>query len=113
MPGTEEGPPSVVSTEQMSLSELNPKFEVGRVVITPAASAALEASGQTLSGLLARHQAGDWGDVSQRERTVNERGLVEQFNLQSAYAIQAGRRLVFVTNGGRTLTMVHLDLFDA
>ena len=78
-------------------------------MITPAASAALAAGGQSLDDLLARHRAGDWGDVPDRMRVVNERGLLEQFNLHSAYGIEAGRQLVVVTNGERTLTMVHLD----
>ncbi len=86
-----------------------PKFDIGQVVITPAASAALESAGATLEDLLARHQAGDWGDVSPHEQRVNDRGLIEQFNLQSAYAVHAGARLVVSTNRDRTTTMVHLD----
>ncbi len=78
-------------------------------MITPAASAALEASGHALGDLLAQHQAGDWGDVSEHVRTVNERGLVEQFNLQSTYVVASGARLVVMTNRDRTLTMIHLD----
>jgi len=96
-------------SEQSPVENCAPKFDVGQVVITPTASAVLDASGQRLAELLARHQAGDWGDVSDHERSVNERGLIEQFNLQSSYALQPGRRLVVVTNGERTLTMVHLD----
>jgi hypothetical protein len=86
-----------------------PKFEVGQVVITPAATAALEAAGYLLDSLLARHQSGDWGDISPHERHFNDRGLVEQFNLQSAYAVPCGSRLVVNTNRERTVTMVHLD----
>ncbi|MEX0678024.1 MAG: hypothetical protein WD063_13165 [Pirellulales bacterium] len=85
------------------------KFDVGEIVITPAAQAALAANGTTLDDLLARHQAGDWGDVSAQVREVNERGLVEQFNLQSTYALPDGRRLVVVTNRDRTATMIHLN----
>ena len=85
------------------------KFEAGEIVITPAASAALDAHGQALAELLTRHQAGDWGDISEPMRALNERGLVEQFNLQSVYQIPSGERVVVVTNRERTLTMVHLD----
>jgi hypothetical protein len=91
------------------LEASNAKFKVGQVVITPAASAALEASGQTLAELLAQHQAGDWGDVSEQVRAVNERGLAESFNLQSVYVVAPGQRLVVVTNRERTVTMIHLD----
>ena len=58
------------------------KFELGEIVITPTASAALQAGGQSVEDFLARHQAGDWGKVSDQARAVNERGLAEQFNLQ-------------------------------
>ena len=85
------------------------RFDVGEIVITPAASAVLEANGLTLDDLMARHQAGDWGDVSIQVREVNERGLLEQFNLQSTYSVPDGRRLVVVTNHQRTATTIHLD----
>lgn len=85
------------------------KFEAGEIVITPAASAALEACGQYLEDLLLRHCGGDWGEINEQVRTVNERGMVERFNLQSCYMLSNGQRLVVVTNAGRTLTMIHLD----
>jgi hypothetical protein len=85
------------------------KFEVGEIVVTPAASEALEAYGQRVSDLLARHQAGDWGDVSDQARAVNERALAERFNLQSVYAVSNGQRLIVVTNRERSRTMIHLD----
>jgi len=82
-------------------------FDVGEIVITPAATAALEASRQTLSEILARHSSGDWGEVSAAVRLVNERGLTEFFNLQSCYSIGEGQHLVIVTNGERTVTTIH------
>jgi hypothetical protein len=84
------------------------KFDVGEIVVTPTASAALEAVGQTIEDLVDRHQAGDWGEVSEQVRAVNERGLAEQFNLQSVYATPTGQRLVVITTSDRSLTMIHL-----
>lgn len=95
--------------QRKALDPCRIKFDVGQIVITPAASAALEANGQTIDELLARHSAGDWGDVTDQVRIVNQRGLVEHFNLQSAYPLGDGPRLVVVTNSQRTLTLVHLD----
>lgn len=91
------------------IDERTAKFEVGEVILTPAASAALEANGQTLAELLARHQAGDWGDVADHVCAFNARALVEQFNLQSTYAVADGQRLVVMTNRQWDVTMVHLD----
>ncbi len=87
----------------------NPKFDVGTIIITPAAAAVLTSNGVALGDLLARHQNGDWGEVSEAVRAVNERGLSDQFNLQSTYTMADGRRLVVVTDRDRTTTMVHLD----
>lgn len=87
----------------------NVKFELGELVVTPAAEATLAAGDLTLDDLLARHQNGDWGDVTDPVREVNERGLSEQFNLQSAYTMPDGQRLVVVTNRDRSATMIHLD----
>jgi hypothetical protein len=84
------------------------RFEVGEVVVTPAASAALTANGKTVDDLLDRHRAGDWGEVSQHVRSVNERGLVERFNLHSTYVMPDGCRIEVMTNCQRTTTMVHL-----
>jgi hypothetical protein len=84
------------------------QFDIGEVIVTPAATAALSANGSTADELLARHQSGDWGDVTQQVRQVNERGLVERFNLQSTYAMPDGQRVIVVTNHHRTTTMIHL-----
>jgi hypothetical protein len=85
------------------------KFKVGELVVTPTAAAAIAESGATLDALMQRHQSGDWGEISAAIRAVNERGLSDQFNLQSGYALPDGRKVVIVTNRDRSATMVHLD----
>jgi len=85
------------------------RFDLGEIVTTPAAFDALAANGMTPDDVLSRHQAGDWGDVSAPLREVNERGLLEKFNLQSTYVLPDCRRLVVVTNRERTATTIHLD----
>lgn len=94
---------------QMPVEARNLKFELGEVVVTPAASQALDDHGHLVDDLLTRHQNGDWGDVSDQARLINERGLNENFNVQSTYVLATGLKLVVVTNGPRTLTMIHLD----
>jgi hypothetical protein len=85
------------------------KFDVGQVIVTPSASRALEASGQSPDAVLQRHQSGDWGDVSDQERQVNEEALQRSYNLLSIYRTPAGERVTIVTKGDRTLTLVHID----
>jgi hypothetical protein len=100
---------AVKKQETREAGGLHSKFETGQVVVTPAASAALQSHGHSVADLLARHQAGDWGDVSDQLRDINARGLTEQFNLQSVYAVGDGQHIIVVTNRDRSLTMVHLD----
>ena len=85
------------------------KFDVGNVIVTPTASEVLKDSGLTMEKLLARHQSGDWGDVSDQVRQINELGLQRPLNLQSAYTTPAGQRVTFVTMADRSVTLVHLD----
>jgi hypothetical protein len=84
------------------------RFEVGEIIVTPGAHDALAANGLTPDDVLARHQSGDWGDVSMQIREVNERGLIDQFNLLSTYRMPDGQCVNVVTNRDRTTTMVHL-----
>jgi len=85
------------------------KFDVGQVIVTPTASRALEASGQSADEVVLRHQSGDWGDVSEQERQVNEEALRRSYNLLSIYRTPAGQRVTIVTKGDRSLTLVHID----
>jgi hypothetical protein len=65
------------------------KFQPGRIVATPGALAALEASGEAPVGYLARHIAGGWGDVDDHDRRENELSLIHGFRLLSAYTLKA------------------------
>lgn len=85
------------------------KFDVGAVIVTPTASRVLEAAGQSAEQVLSRHQSGDWGDVSEKEREVNEEALRRSYNLLSIYRLGPGQRVTVVTKGDRSLTMVHID----
>ena len=84
------------------------KFELGQVIVTPTACEALNAEGHTVDELLSRHCAGDWGDVSAHERTVNDQGLDAPMSLQSIYRMPSGKKVSFVTRSDRSLTLVHL-----
>lgn len=60
-------------------------FSPGRVVATPAALALAEDEEINLLGLLARHLAGDWGDVGDEDSRLNDQALVGGARLLSAY----------------------------
>ena len=83
-------------------------FELGKLVVTPAAAQVLENSGCSAEELLRRHADGDWGEVSEQEREVNERALDEQFNLVSNYRMTDDQFITVFTKADRSMTMIHL-----
>ena len=86
------------------------KFSLGQIVVTPKAEEALHDWGQSAESLLARHQSGDWGDVSDEQRRVNEDGLGKRFNLVSCYHTPSGQSLTVFTKADRSFTLVHISL---
>ena len=86
----------------------NVKFEVGNVVVTPAASAALADNGQTPDDLLARHRNGDWGDVPAEDKQENEFSITHGFRIISAYTTSAGDKIWIITEADRSYTTILL-----
>lgn len=80
------------------------KFQPGRIVAAPGALATLEASGEAPLGYLARHVAGDWGDVGEHDRHENELSLTHGFRLLSAYILNSGTRIWIITEADRSMT---------
>ena len=74
-----------------------PRCELGRVVATPAALREIEASNQTPIEFLHRHLRGDWGDLSEGDREMNEEALSDGSRILSAYITVSGRKLWIIT----------------
>ncbi|MBN9519455.1 hypothetical protein J0H58_13185 [bacterium] len=75
----------------------SPKFALGRQVATPGALAAIRAAGQTAHELLARHAAGDWGDLDDEDKGLNDAALTDGSRLFSAYRLRSGVKLWVIT----------------
>jgi hypothetical protein len=73
------------------------KFQLGRVVGTPAALEAIRDSGEGVWAFLARHLAGDWGLVCQEDRRRNDEAVKDGSRLLSAYQTARGVRIWVVT----------------
>lgn len=69
-----------------------PSFELGRLLITPGAQDAIRDAGQTPLEFLARHSAGDWGDLSDEDKRENEFSLTRSLRILSAYHTAQGAR---------------------
>jgi hypothetical protein len=81
----------------MSPHETAKKFSLGRIVATPGALQALLAAGQSADEFLARHVVGDWGELDDEDRRLNDAALINGSRLLSAYRIKTGVKLWIVT----------------
>ncbi len=75
---------------------------LGRVLATPGALRALALAGASGADYLARHAAGDWGDVDAHDRAANDRALLADERLLSAYVLPNGERLWIITEADRS-----------
>lgn len=84
------------------------KVCLGEVVATPGVLKTFEESGDMAERFLARHQAGDWGDVCREDWEENDRSLESGLRLLSAYKLRDGSKIWIITEGDRSATTVLL-----
>ena len=73
------------------------KFPLGQIVATPGALEALAESGQTPDFFLAKHASGDWGEVCDGDKKLNDEALADGGRLLSAYCTLENERLWVIT----------------
>jgi len=78
------------------------KFQPGNIVATPGALSLAE-NGINLLAYLQRHLNGDWGDLSEEDKTENEFSLQRGYRLLSAYQTLHGK-LWIITEADRSAT---------
>jgi hypothetical protein len=83
-------------------------FPLGRLVATPGALQALEASAESTLTYLTRHLQGDWGDLDEEDCKANERALECGDRLLSSYKLKDGSRLWIITEADRPSTTILL-----
>ncbi len=76
---------------------MRPKFDPGQVVATPDALEALKAAGQGPGEFLGRHLRGDWGDLDEEDRMLNDEALIDGSRIMSSYKTKAGQRIWVIT----------------
>ena len=84
------------------------RFELGRTLITPGARDAIEEAGQAPHEFLQRHEAGDWGELSEDDRRENELSVEHGFRILSAYTTRKGQRVWVITEADRSATTILL-----
>jgi len=85
-----------------------PLFDLGQLVATPGALAALEKTGQNAMEFLSRHLTGDWGELPKEDKDENQLSLEKGFRLLSSYTTLAGTRLWVITEADRQYTTLLL-----
>ena len=82
------------------------KFRLGRIVVTPHALEVISSEDMLIG--IARHQAGDWGEVSPECHAANDQALVRGMRLLSIYRSGKGVKFAIITEANRTSTCVLL-----
>lgn len=93
-------------SEQPTVRSL--RFGLGQVLATHGVLIALAAAGRTPEEFLARHQAGDWGDLTPEDIEENELALHAGYRLLSAYDLGNGERIWLITEWDRSATTLLL-----
>jgi hypothetical protein len=75
------------------------KFSLGQTLATPGALQAIEESGQAPDEFIARHASGDWGDLSDEDKRLNEISLNVGSRIFSVYHTSNGVELWVITEG--------------
>jgi len=83
-------------------------FRLGRLLATPGALEALEASNETAVPYLLRHVSGDWGEVDAEDQATNNCSVKDGTRILSAYRLKSGVKIWIITEADRSATTVLL-----
>ncbi len=83
-------------------------LELGQIVATPGALQAMNEAGEVPLTFLARHEAGDWGEVDPEDWQENELSVREGFRILSAYKLSTGVKIWIITEADRSATTILL-----
>jgi hypothetical protein len=93
---------------ESSSKEVRAKFPLGQVVSTPGVLELLERAGRQPLEFVARHAVGDWGELNEHDRLVNEHALIHGGRLLSSYILDNGQRLWIITEHDRSASTLLL-----
>ena len=73
------------------------KFILSRLAATPGALAALRDTGQNALKFVSRYQHGAWSDLNEEDKQENERSILNNSRIFSAYVLNTGVRIWVIT----------------
>lgn len=82
----------------------NAKFPLGQIVATPGALDLLRESGENAAKFLNCHVHGDYGEVCEEDRQLNEQAVANGSRILSAYRTSKNERLWVITEADRSST---------
>jgi hypothetical protein len=85
-----------------------PLFSLGHLVATPAALAAIARSGESARVFFGRHAAGDWGDVCEEDKKLNDQAVSAGERLLSSYRTTKGEKIWIISDADRSATTLLL-----
>jgi len=83
-------------------------FPLGRTCATPGALEVIEETGTHPFTLLARHEAGDWGTLSDNDLAANGEALALGGRIFSSYILPGGVKVWCITEASREYTTLLL-----
>jgi hypothetical protein len=87
-------------------TRLKPLFHPGRLLVSPAALAALRANRIPVISVMLKHIAGDWGTVSDEDSRQNDLSISVGLRLLSIYRLPDGTRIMVITEWDRSNTTI-------
>jgi hypothetical protein len=93
--------------EAMNNTSNKPLFALGQIVATPGALELLESAEEAPSEFIVKHVSGDWGEICDEDRELNDAALKEQSRLFSAYTV-GNEKIWVITEADRSSTTLLL-----
>ncbi len=84
------------------------KFDLGKVLMTPAAAKAINLAGQEPSFFLSKHAVGDWGSLEPGDKARNDQALIDGERILSTYRTLRNERILVITEADRSVTTILL-----
>ena len=91
-----------------------PRFKLGQTLLTQGAIAAFRFTGDDPRAFVARHVEGDWGDLDDHDRQLNDEAVAHegdadrQGRVLSAYQLSEGTKIWIISEWDRSVTTILL-----
>lgn len=80
------------------------RLSLGNIVCTPTILKNMSIA--EINNMLRRHQSGDWGDLCEEDKKLNEEALIHGDRIMSAYINTRGEKVWIITEWDRSYTTI-------